>query len=116
MEKRTHARVEASILVKILNADSVFDEFITTDISKGGVFIQTDTPRIINEKLDISWSQLINKYRINEAKNLLLESNKKILDIALSVGFNNKTHFNKTFKEYTNQTPSQFRDNQSKRV
>lgn len=71
---------------------------------------------IINEKMDMSWSQLVNKYRIDEAKKLLLEpkNNKKILDIALSVGFNNKTHFNKTFKEYTNQTPSQFRDNKPK--
>lgn len=70
--------------------------------------------RIINEKLNKTFSQLLNYYRIKEAKQLLLESNgenqKKILNIAYSVGFGNKATFNKIFKKFTRQTPSQFKD------
>jgi Tfp pilus assembly protein PilZ len=53
IERRAHARVTASILLRIANSDGTFDEFITKDISMGGVFVQTDRPRDIGEKLDM---------------------------------------------------------------
>ncbi len=70
--------------------------------------------RIINEKMNKTFSQLLNHYRVKEAKQLLLEPDKekqkKILDIAYSVGFGNKATFNKIFKQYTKLTPSQFKE------
>jgi len=66
----------------------------------------------INEKLNQSFSEFINTYRVEEAKRQLLDSKKKhysILAIAEEVGFNSKSSFNAVFKKYTNTTPSEFR-------
>ncbi|SDK46898.1 AraC family transcriptional regulator [Sediminibacillus albus] len=53
--------------------------------------------------------EYINTVRINYAAKLLRESNRKILTIALDVGFDNQSYFIRTFKRYKNCTPSQYR-------
>lgn len=68
--------------------------------------------QIINEQLNRNFWDLINGYRIKEAKSLLREHGENrhtILDIALEVGFNSKEVFNRTFKKHTGQTPTQYR-------
>ncbi|UCH92991.1 MAG: helix-turn-helix domain-containing protein [Candidatus Aminicenantes bacterium] len=70
--------------------------------------------QVINERLDMNYSNFINSYRIEEAKNLLFapgENDHSILDIAYQVGFNSKAVFNRAFKKFTGMTPSQFRKN-----
>lgn len=51
------------------------------------------------------------KIRIDRAKVLLLTSTESILEIGLTLGFHDQSHFSKVFKEYTNMTPSQYRNN-----
>jgi AraC-like DNA-binding protein len=70
--------------------------------------------QIINEHLKKSFPDLINGYRVEEAKTLLGDRgrvNRKVLAIAFEVGFNTKSGFNKVFKKYTNMTPTQYRKN-----
>jgi AraC-like DNA-binding protein len=71
-----------------------------------------DISLLINNELNQNFFDFINRYRINEAKELLGNpENKKvtILEIMYDVGFNSKSSFNTAFKKYTNKTPSQFR-------
>jgi AraC-like DNA-binding protein len=66
----------------------------------------------INERLNQSFSEFINTYRVEEAKRQLLDAKKKhysILAIAEEVGFNSKSSFNAVFKKHTTITPSEFR-------
>jgi AraC-like DNA-binding protein len=51
--------------------------------------------------------------RITHAKELLIESNRTILDIALDCGFGSKETFNRLFKRYTGIVPSIYRDKQA---
>lgn len=70
------------------------------------------TSQIINEHFDMNFNELVNKYRIEEAKEILLLDEKNelnIIDIVYSVGFNNKVSFSRAFKKHTNTTPSQYR-------
>ncbi|MCB0746158.1 MAG: helix-turn-helix domain-containing protein [Ignavibacteriae bacterium] len=68
--------------------------------------------QVINEKLNLTFLELINKNRIEEAKNMLLDQNlnETIEGIAYSVGFNSKSTFNSAFKKLTGKTPSEFRN------
>lgn len=54
-------------------------------------------------------SHYIQKERINSAKYLLKYSSMTLSQIALYLGFSNQSHFSRTFKTITNQTPHQFR-------
>lgn len=67
--------------------------------------------QVINEHFKVSFHELVNMYRIEEAKTMLLndqQRNLNIIDIAYEVGYNNKVTFNKAFKKDTQLTPSQF--------
>jgi len=47
--------------------------------------------------------------QIKEAKNLLLENNMSIKQVASLVGFKDESYFSKTFKKYLKLTPEQYR-------
>jgi AraC-like DNA-binding protein len=68
--------------------------------------------QLINERLNQSFTEFINTYRVEEAKRRLLDARKRhysILAIAEEVGFNSKSAFNAVFKRHANMTPSEFR-------
>lgn len=71
--------------------------------------------QVINENKHISFSDFVNEYRVDEAKELLLSpraSEITIFAISLEVGFNSKTAFYNAFKKITGKTPSQFKKEQ----
>lgn len=51
----------------------------------------------------------INNIRVEESKDLLLNTNMSILDVAQKVGFNYQNHFAATFKKLTGLSPNEFR-------
>lgn len=59
--------------------------------------------------------QFVNEYRLVHASNLLSESDRSITEICFESGFNNFSHFNKSFKAFTGMSPSEYR-NQLKTV
>jgi AraC-like DNA-binding protein len=68
--------------------------------------------QVINEKLNISFFELIASYRVEEAKRILSDDKKNKLtveEISEMVGYNSKTAFNNAFKKLTGKTPSEFR-------
>ncbi|MER0440931.1 AraC family transcriptional regulator [Emticicia sp. W12TSBA100-4] len=58
----------------------------------------------------ITYTDFVNEYRINQACRLLFE-NKSIADICFEVGFNNISHFNKTFKQLKGVSPREYKAN-----
>jgi len=59
--------------------------------------------------------QFVNEYRLVHASKLLAEKPMSITDVCFESGFNNFSHFNKQFKAFTGQNPSEYR-NQLKKV
>jgi AraC-like DNA-binding protein len=69
----------------------------------------------INEGMKKSFYDVINGYRIEEAKRLLLDPkniNYTVLSVGFEAGFNSKTTFNTVFKKFTGLTPTEYRDKQ----
>jgi len=56
-----------------------------------------------------TFTKLVNEYRIVHATKLLSESQMSITDISFECGFNNFSHFNKLFKEFTGKSASKYR-------
>lgn len=68
--------------------------------------------QIINEQFKLNFFEYINQFRVEEVKlriNNPKFNNYSLLGIALDSGFNSKSSFNRIFKKFTNQTPSQFK-------
>lgn len=69
----------------------------------------------INRDLQTNFFELINSYRIETAKSLLVSSNTQhltILDILLMSGFNNKSSFHRFFKRLVGTSPTHYRKQQ----
>ena len=58
---------------------------------------------------DISINDLMHEIRLNKSSNLLLHTNKTVLEIATMVGFSNAPYFSTSFKKKYSKTPSNFR-------
>lgn len=74
-----------------------------------------ETPRyvsqVINARLHMNFSDFINGYRIEEAKQRLADpsSERTVLDILQDCGFSTKSNFNRAFRQHVGTTPSAFR-------
>jgi len=70
---------------------------------------------LLNKQMKMNFNEYINQIRILEVKKEIdLGTNRKILDIAFSAGFNSKSSFNKVFRDVVGLTPTEYR-NQTKR-
>lgn len=69
---------------------------------------------IFKKETGLTFSNFINKFRVEKSKELLVNSSFSILDVAMSVGFNNQNYFAMAFKKELGMTPLQYRKEYSK--
>jgi two-component system, response regulator YesN len=70
--------------------------------------------RLFKKETGESYVEALTKIRLNMAKTLLMESNKKIMDISEKVGYSDSKYFCTIFKKYFGYTPIEFREMQSR--
>ncbi|MBQ4812729.1 helix-turn-helix transcriptional regulator [Pseudoalteromonas luteoviolacea] len=63
----------------------------------------------LNETLGVRFFDYVNKHRVTKAKEYLQTTDKTILEVAMTVGFNSKSAFYTAFKKHTDLTPSQYK-------
>ncbi|ARK12619.1 AraC family transcriptional regulator [Fibrella sp. ES10-3-2-2] len=64
--------------------------------------------RYFKRMTQLTFSDFVNEYRVSQARRLL-HTDKPIAAISTDVGYTNLSHFNKTFKAITGQTPTTYR-------
>lgn len=57
----------------------------------------------------INFTDYLSRVRIEKSKNLLLNPNLRVSEIAYEVGFQSLTHFNRVFKKILGQSPTEYR-------
>ena len=72
------------------------------------------TERIIKKIYGVGFRQRLSKIRIKSAMELLSETNKSILDVSESVGYESYNGFYTAFKKITGTTPEKWRANNKK--
>lgn len=86
-------------------------EYSITDLSNQIGVASNIISMVINSKIQLTFPELINKYRVEKAKQLLLnmKKNKSTIEtIAYDCGFSNRTSFYTSFRKFTNQSPSEY--------
>lgn len=66
---------------------------------------------IFKKEVGVSFSNYLNKIRIEQSKLMLKNTDSSIVEIALEVGFEDQSYFSKVFKNLTKMTPKQYRQN-----
>jgi AraC-like DNA-binding protein len=87
------------------------DNQLTLTRLAGSVGISTHhLSEVLNQHEGKNFYQFVNEYRINYICERLKEDKEiKILDLAMNAGFSSKSTFNAVFKQFIQQTPSQYR-------
>ena len=67
--------------------------------------------RLFKRKTGYSFSEWINKRRVEIGREMLISENDTIINISSRIGFNNVTYFNRLFKKRYGVTPSEYRRN-----
>jgi AraC-like DNA-binding protein/ligand-binding sensor protein len=65
--------------------------------------------KLFKKSTGINFTEFVSRTRIEKAKNLLLNPNLRISEIAYEIGFQSLTHFNRVFKKITGQSPTEYR-------
>jgi len=86
----------------------------TEDLSLGQVAKAVNTStfyfcKLFKKVTGINFTDYVSRVRIEKARNLLLNRNLRVSEIAYEVGFQSLTHFNRVFKKILGQSPTQYR-------
>ncbi len=65
--------------------------------------------KLFKKHTGLHFTDFVSRLRIENAKNLLLNPNLRISEIAYEVGFQSLTHFNRVFKRIAGQSPTGYR-------
>lgn len=84
------------------------------DISLGDVAKAVNTStfyfcKMFKKATGLNFTDYLSRIRIEKAKNLLLNPNLRISEIAYEVGFQSLTHFNRVFRKLVGQSPTDYR-------
>jgi AraC-like DNA-binding protein len=66
--------------------------------------------KIFKKATDINFTDYLSRVRTERAKNLLLNPNLRVSEIAYEVGFQSLTHFNRVFKRILGRSPTDYRE------
>ncbi|RAJ72786.1 AraC-like DNA-binding protein [Chitinophaga dinghuensis] len=100
-------------LSQLMETEKLFlDNELTLPVvaEKLGITIH-DTSYLINQATGTNFYHFVNRYRVEEAKRLLLSAKMdelNMIGIAFAAGFNSKTTFNTAFKKWTGGSPTDF--------
>lgn len=103
----------------ITRAKEFIREHHTEDLSLGQVAAAVHTSvfyfcKLFRKITGTTFTEFVSRTRIERAKNLLLNPNLRISEIAYEVGFQSLTHFNRVFKNIVGESPTAYRGHLAK--
>jgi AraC-like DNA-binding protein len=98
----------------IRRAKEFINEHQTEDLTLGQVAKAVNTStfyfcKMFKKATGINFTDYLSRVRIEKSKNLLLNPNLRVSEIAFEVGFQSLTHFNRVFKKILGQSPTEYR-------
>jgi AraC-like DNA-binding protein len=98
----------------ITRAKEYIHEHQTEELSLGQVARAVNTStfyfcKMFKKMTGINFTDYLSRVRIEKSKNLLLNPNLRVSEIAFEVGFQSLTHFNRVFKKILGQSPTEYR-------
>jgi len=98
----------------ITRAKQYIHENQAEDLSLGQVARAVHTSvfyfcKMFKKATGLNFTDYVSRIRVEKAKNLLLNRNLRVSEIAYEVGFQSLTHFNRVFKKIMGQSPTEYR-------
>jgi AraC-like DNA-binding protein/ligand-binding sensor protein len=66
--------------------------------------------KLFKKATGLNFTDYVSRVRVEKAKNLLLNPNARVSEVAFEVGFQSLTHFNRVFRRVVGESPSEYRE------
>lgn len=87
-----------------------YNENLSAEILASAVYLTPDyLSRLFKKSTGKSISQYIRQYRMEKAKDALLHTRQKVIDIGIQSGYPNYSYFCQSFREYFGSSPEKYR-------
>ncbi len=94
-----------------------YTEKITLDqVAKGVYLSPTYFSKVFKQEVGKSFSEYINHLRIEKSKALLRDKRFSLMQVAVTLGYEDQSYFSKVFKKFIGVSPSQFRKTPGKSI
>lgn len=90
-------------------SDNYYKPLTLEMVSKEIGFNATYFSSMFKKETDMNFSEYLKKIRIDNAKNMLLNTENTVEDISYAVGYSDIKYFSRLFKKLTGVTPTEFR-------
>ncbi|MCS7060658.1 MAG: helix-turn-helix domain-containing protein [Anaerolineae bacterium] len=112
-----NANPQYPISVMLGKAIQYMQEHLHEDLSRDEVarvacLSPSHFSRVVKHTFGQSFTDLLTHMRVDRAKELLIRSEKSLIQICLECGFNDQSYFTKVFQKVTGYTPGEFRRRQ----
>jgi AraC-like DNA-binding protein/ligand-binding sensor protein len=100
--------------VTVVRAKQYIHDHQTNELSLGEVARAVNTStfyfcKMFKRSTGLNFTDYLSRVRIEKAKNLLINPNLRVSEIAYEVGFQSLTHFNRVFRKLVGESPTEFR-------
>ncbi|MFA7414501.1 MAG: AraC family transcriptional regulator [Rhizobium sp.] len=102
-------QTDAVKLALSLTEDKLAGPVTMTEIADGCHMTSRSLARRIRGETGMSWGELLRRMRMIRATELLSEPESRVLEVALSAGYESLSAFNRAFQSFSGVTPSRYR-------
>jgi AraC-like DNA-binding protein/ligand-binding sensor protein len=98
----------------IVRAKQYIAEHQSEELSLGEVAKAVNTSsfyfcKLFKKATGLNFTDYVSRVRVEKAKNLLLNPNTRVSEVAYEVGFQSLTHFNRVFRKIVGESPTEYR-------
>ncbi|MBP1988679.1 AraC family transcriptional regulator [Paenibacillus eucommiae] len=110
-EKVTLVDKQRDSILKVVNylEEHYTEKIYLEDAVKLSLLSYSNFCMVFKSVTNKSFTRYLNELRVSRAKEYLKKTDNKIIDICSKSGFENVTHFNRTFKQITSLTPREYK-------
>lgn len=114
LEVESRMSEEEQLIVTFIGTHYARQDMTLSLVSIETGISQKQVRKVLMSAFDKSFKQYLTEIRLQEARRLLLETDRLIADVALYVGYKHATTFTRLFREHFGASPRDFRDKELK--
>lgn len=109
VEDATQFTAEIAHRMEELLSANLYSDITVTEIARMMSMSRYQCSKVFSHVYGVSPRQFLSRLKLNEAKRLLVTTDKSIAAIAELLGFHSTTHFSRQFRRWTGLSPNHFR-------
>ncbi|MCS7464424.1 AraC family transcriptional regulator [Paenibacillus doosanensis] len=108
----SHFAADVAHRIEDLLSQNVYSDITVAEIAQAMNMSRYQCSKVFAHVYGVSPRQFLSRLKLNEAKKLLVTTDKPVAAIAELLGFHSATHFSRQFRRWTGQAPQHYRPKQ----